>query len=234
MSFTCSNNCECANKPENWNHCSKCDKMNCDLGDNSEEGWTYNDDTEKWCCPDCSEEEDDDDAKSANSSTYGEGCRRICRMCKEECSCWNYNDDHEVVCEDCEEDDDSHSTTSTICDDCMGPCAGLGRIYKNDEVLCENCYEKQKGHICHDCDAVTTEGRWDDVEAEDRAWYCADCVKKHDDAAIRELEEIADRPADGKCDKCGNMLHGGDNNMCGKEHGDYHYLCDMCYDEEED
>jgi hypothetical protein len=45
--------------------------------------------------------EEDDDAKSANSSTYGGGCRRICRFCKEECSCWNYNSDHEVVCENC-------------------------------------------------------------------------------------------------------------------------------------
>jgi hypothetical protein len=152
----CSDSCECANKPENWNHCSKCDKMNCDLGDNSEEGWTYNDDTEVWCCPDCSEEEEeDDDAKSANSSTYGEGCRRICRMCKEECSCWIYNDDHEVVCEDCQEDD--------------------------DEV--DECY------MCHDCDKMTTDGRWDDEEAEDRSWYCADCCKGHDDAVIKELEE---------------------------------------------
>ena len=47
------------------------------------------------------DEDEDDDAKSANSSTYGGGCRRICRFCKEECSCWNYNSDHEVVCEDC-------------------------------------------------------------------------------------------------------------------------------------
>lgn len=46
-------------------------------------------------------EDEDDDAKSANSSTYGGGCRRICRFCKEECSCWNYNSDHEVVCENC-------------------------------------------------------------------------------------------------------------------------------------
>jgi hypothetical protein len=46
-------------------------------------------------------DEDEDDAKSANSSTYGGGCRRICRFCKDECSCWNYNGDHEVVCEEC-------------------------------------------------------------------------------------------------------------------------------------
>jgi hypothetical protein len=49
------------------------------------------------------DDSDDDDDKSANSSTYGPGCLRICRMCGEECSCWNYNDDHEVVCEDCDE-----------------------------------------------------------------------------------------------------------------------------------
>ena len=44
-------------------------------------------------------------------------------------------------------------------------------------------------------------------------------------------EDIGRRPADGKCDKCRLMLHGGDNNMWGKEHGDYHHLCDVCYDE---
>lgn len=51
-------------------------------------------------------DESDDDDKSANSSTYGEGCRRICRVCSKECSCWNYNEDHEVVCEDCEESEE--------------------------------------------------------------------------------------------------------------------------------
>ena len=110
--------------------------------------------------------------------------------CAEDCTC---------DCTDCqrnrdtdeeESDDDSHSTTSTICDGCMGPCAGLGRIYKNKEVHCENCYGKEEeGHMCHDCDAVTNVGRWDDEDAEDRAWYCADCVKKHDDAVIKEREE---------------------------------------------
>jgi len=54
----------------------------------------------------CLGEDEDDDAKSANSSTYGGGCRRICRFCKEECSCWNYNSDHEVVCEECEGEDE--------------------------------------------------------------------------------------------------------------------------------
>jgi hypothetical protein len=58
---------------------------------------------ERWSVVDdlCEECYAEDDAKSANSSTYGGGCRRICRFCKEECSCWNYNSDHEVVCENC-------------------------------------------------------------------------------------------------------------------------------------
>ena len=61
-------------------------------------GWTVVDNL----CQGCYDEKyKDDDAKSANSSTYGGGCRRICRFCKEECSCWNYNSDHEVVCENC-------------------------------------------------------------------------------------------------------------------------------------
>lgn len=39
---------------------------------------------------------------SANSSTYGEGCRRICRDCGKECSCWTYDSEHQVICDDCQ------------------------------------------------------------------------------------------------------------------------------------
>ena len=60
------------------------------------ERWSVVDDL----CEDCYNS-DDDDSKSANSSTYAGGCWRICRFCENECSCWTYNSDHEVVCEDC-------------------------------------------------------------------------------------------------------------------------------------
>ena len=40
-----------------------------------------------------------------------------------------------------------------------------------------------------------------------------------------EVEEL-------DCEKCGNALHGGDNNKMGWSHRDYETLCDMCYDKE--
>jgi hypothetical protein len=88
--------------------------------------WEGHDDYE---VEEAEESEDDDDNKSANSSTYGGGCRRICRMCGEECSCWNYNDKHEVVCEDCEDDDDDDN--GSVC---------FRTIHPYDEKECsDNC-----------------------------------------------------------------------------------------------
>lgn len=93
-------------EPESW-PCETCDKK-CD--DEEGQALLYGS-YSAWLCADCYAKEApdvlelDDDKKSANSSTYGEGCRRICRKCGEECSCWNYNDDHEVICEDCEGED---------------------------------------------------------------------------------------------------------------------------------
>jgi hypothetical protein len=40
------------------------------------------------------------------------------------------------------------------------------------------------GNLCHDCDKITTEGRWDCEDCEDRSWFCADCCKVRDDAEI--------------------------------------------------
>ena len=62
----------------------------------------------------------------------------------------------------------------------------------DDEYDDEGNYIQTKsanGNLCHDCDKITKEGRWDDVYAEDMSWYCADCCKVHDDAAIKELED---------------------------------------------
>jgi len=59
----CVDACECQNDPANWNHCVECGKCSCDLGPNAEEGWTYDDETENWMCPECCEgtEDDEDD-----------------------------------------------------------------------------------------------------------------------------------------------------------------------------
>ena len=80
----------------------------------------------------------DDDAQSANGSTYGEGCRRICRFCEEECSCWNYNNDHEVVCEDCQDNEDNEDDES-LPDDADDHTTGYlmpdGRLVVIDEQL---------------------------------------------------------------------------------------------------
>lgn len=51
--------------------------------------------------------------------------------------------------------------------------------------------------------------------------------------SLRLAQKIIDEPGGLECDKCHNKLHGGDNNMMGKEHGDYISLCDVCYDEED-
>ena len=56
QAFACVATCECENKQEKWNHCSKCHSMNCDLGPFKQNGWEYHDETEKWFCVTCCEE----------------------------------------------------------------------------------------------------------------------------------------------------------------------------------
>ena len=60
FTFACSESCECKNKKDNWIHCSKCSNINCDFASDKEEGWTYDDESEKWLCCDCSPEEEED------------------------------------------------------------------------------------------------------------------------------------------------------------------------------
>ena len=131
---------------------------------------TWDEEDEVWRCPDCQEEHE---GKSANSSTYGGGCRRICRFCKEECSCWNYNSDHEVVCEDCgdwcEEHEQVMYKNGMKCGGCMDD-EDEKRLQErthhimvfNDPLPCETCkkpawsnndaFKKVHGCIvCQDC-----------------------------------------------------------------------------------
>jgi hypothetical protein len=110
----------------------------------------YNEDECSDNCPhkpgkeeDDEDDEEEDDAKSANSSTYGAGCRRICRMCGKECSCWNYNDDHEVVCEDC-------TVVAFYCAECDDDVIKDSRAHDNalthdgKRWWCMNCYDAWK------------------------------------------------------------------------------------------
>lgn len=56
VALPCIKNCECEDDKNNWIHCSKCDATYCDMGCcDYEEGWTYDDDTEKWMCLRCFE-----------------------------------------------------------------------------------------------------------------------------------------------------------------------------------
>ena len=58
-------------------------------------------------------------------------------MCGEECSCWNYNDEHEVVCEDCEEEEDD-CVIAQCCNDANGcpQCCSEG---EEDDDGFEDC-----------------------------------------------------------------------------------------------
>jgi hypothetical protein len=80
FSFACSESCECKNKKENWIHCSKCSNINCDFASDKEEGWTYDDESEKWLCCDCSpEEESDEESECCECQQHGDdGCRCDC------------------------------------------------------------------------------------------------------------------------------------------------------------
>jgi hypothetical protein len=158
VSKNCANECaeihtctECHKKGcfcDNIEKCDRCGWAVC--GECDAEGKQIDDD---WVCGGCQDEEEkeDDDAKSANSSTYGEGCRRICRMCGEECSCWNYNDEHEVVCEDCGESEEEEVITFN-CAECDVKIIKDSRAHDNalthdgKRLWCMDCYDAWKAH----------------------------------------------------------------------------------------
>jgi hypothetical protein len=52
--FQCDPSCECGNQAENWNHCVKCDAMECDMTKGSPD-FFYNEAAETWLCPACFE-----------------------------------------------------------------------------------------------------------------------------------------------------------------------------------
>ena len=91
------------------------------------------------------------------------------------------------------------------------------------ECKCECENKKENWNVCFGCgemmcDFANSDHEW---QYQFDNWFCPCCA-----------EELA--PEDGECDKCHNALTGGDNNKWGSEHGEYHSLCDGCYDEEEE
>jgi hypothetical protein len=82
-------------------------------------------------------------------------------------------------------------------------------------VLCPNC----EGQFDPDCSKAKYFKELANI------FCCNDC-----EVAFKKEHEAEDQL---DCEKCGNALHGGDNNKMGKSHGDYETLCDMCYDEED-
>jgi len=89
-----------------------------------------------------------DDAKSANSSTYGGGCRRICYFCKEQCSCWNYNSYREVVCEGCA-DDQYKTMCENECDTLLDEMEHIHILTKGDQekTWCHECFESLRNQM---------------------------------------------------------------------------------------
>lgn len=177
------------------NPCETCDKM---CGEGEGEALLFGS-FSAWLCLDCYAKEapevlknEEEDAKSANSSTYGEGCRRICRMCGEECSCWNYNDEHEVVCEDCEEgEDEDEEDESCVIPKCCDNAEGCDEcVSVKSDCECDNeCAEKHTCTECHKkgcfCDGIEKCDRCDwaackecDSEGKqiDEEWVCGSCL----------------------------------------------------------
>ena len=114
-------------------------------------------------------------------------------------------------------------------------------IHNCDE--CDELYDYDEGTICGDCDHCSSCGCVceEDCLAKNPRCSCGLLLNEDDMRAwdrgkskIPMCEGCLDELKNEKCDKCYKKLDGGDNDKWGKEHGDYHSLCDVCYDEEEE
>ena len=94
-------------RPDDCNIMDDDDDWDVNVCDGCNEGISYNDKDGKGgicldcdhcasCGCDCIDGDDDSDSDEC------EGTRRICYLCNKECSCWNYNIEHKVICTDCE------------------------------------------------------------------------------------------------------------------------------------
>jgi hypothetical protein len=142
FSFACSESCECKNKKENWIHCSKCSNINCDFASDKEEGWTYDDESEKWLCCDCSPE-DEDDVKSTCCHECGEGFTFDEPV--------PYKDymlgKHEQTCGECLAKDEDEE------EDCLAgnPKCVKCKIYLSEDDMAEWTKDTTKEPMCESC-----------------------------------------------------------------------------------
>lgn len=133
--FSCASECECENKPENWNSCVTCKKQMCDFFD-AEHGWSYNESTEEWHCDDCAEKCGVCGEMIAEGDGGGE-----CQF-NSKCSVKKMHKDCGLL-QDEEEDSDDEVWTCDNCNKCCvceKPASDfIHACVKCDGLYCENC-----------------------------------------------------------------------------------------------